>query len=59
MHIEIFLFRENVLLTPAIAGKYRGLCGESSPITAQELFGEDLTQQIKDIDESNKICNKL
>ena len=32
-HRDFSVQRKRVL-TPAIAGKYRGLCGESSPITA-------------------------
>lgn len=47
------------LLMPAISSKFKSLCGESMPITPTQLFGEDLTQQIKDIEESSKICNKL
>lgn len=47
------------LLTPAISSKYRSLCTDSTPITPTQLFGDDLTQQIKDIDESSKLGNKL
>lgn len=47
------------LLTPAIASKYKGLCGDSSRITATQLFGDDLSGQIKEIEESGKITNKL
>lgn len=47
------------LLMPAISGKFRSLCGDSTPITPTQLFGEDLTQQIKDIEERSKIENKL
>ena len=57
-HKDFSILRK-CMLNPAIAGKYKGLCGESTPIRATQLFGEDLEQQIKDIEQSNKICNKL
>ena len=47
------------LLTPAISSKYRSLCTDATPITPTQLFGHDLTQQIKEIVESSKMGNKL
>ena len=47
------------LITPAINTQYRVLCNESSPITATQLFGDDINKQIKDIDDSRKLGNSL
>lgn len=52
-------YQRKRMLMPAISAKYKGLCGDSTAITATQLFGEDLSEQIKDIDESGKISNKL
>lgn len=47
------------LLIPAISSQYKALCGDNKSITATELFGEDLSEQIKKIEETGKITNKL
>lgn len=49
------------LLTPAIDGKYKQMCGESAPISSTHLFGdeENLEKRVREIDESRKIGNKI
>lgn len=57
-HRDLSTQRKRMLM-PAISSKYKGLCGDDTSITANQLFGENLSEQIKKIDESGKISNKL
>lgn len=57
-HRDLSTQRKRMLM-PAISSKYKGLCGDDTSITANQLFGENLSEQIKKIDKSGKISNKL
>ena len=50
--------RRRELLKPAINKEYGHLCSSNVPIT-DELFGADLSQQVKDIAELNKVSQQL
>ena len=46
------------LLKPAVSKPYRKLCNASTPVT-ENLFGDDLHKQIKDMNESRKFANNI
>ena len=50
--------RRRELLKPAINQEYSHLCSANVPVT-DELFGPDLSQQIKDLSELNKVAKQL
>ena len=54
-HKDFSVERKSMLM-PATAAKYKGLCGEATPITATQLFGDDLEQQIKYLNKAIKFA---
>ena len=50
--------RRKELLKPSINKNFAHLCSASIPVT-DELFGSDLSKQIKDLSETNKISNQI
>ena len=38
--------------------EYKALCSESNPVKG-ELFGEQLSQSVKDLNETNKVTSRL
>lgn len=47
--------RRRDLIKPDLSGAFKQLCGYQNPIT-EYLFGEDLSKQIKDISEAQKVA---
>ena len=50
--------RRRELIKPALNNEYAHLCTSNVPIT-EELFGADLSQQVKDITELNRVSQQL
>ena len=50
--------RRKELIKPELHSDYKHLCSASIPVTA-ELFGEDLSKQVKDISEVNRVGRKV
>ena len=50
--------RRKELLKPSINKNFAHLCSATIPVT-DELFGSDLSKQIKDLSETNKISNQI
>ena len=50
--------RRKELIKPDLHSDYKHLCSASIPVTA-ELFGDDLSKQVKDISEVNRVGRKV
>ncbi|XP_070556039.1 uncharacterized protein [Ptychodera flava] len=50
--------RRKELMRQEIHLKFRQLCGKSTPITKM-LFGDDLSKQVKDMNETNRLSNNV
>ena len=50
--------RRRELIKPDLHDKYKHLCSSSLAITDQ-LFGDDLPKQVKELTEVNRVCKKL
>ena len=46
-------------LKPKIQEKFGNLCTLKKPVPSKELFGEDLAKTVKDLDETNKVTQKI
>ena len=46
-------------LKPAIQPQFKALCSASRPIGAKLLFGDDLTKDVKELDEASKVVKKI
>ena len=46
------------MIKPDLNAEYKRLCSPTTPIT-NNLFGDNLAQQVKDIGDTNKLRNKL
>ena len=54
---KLNMFRREQI-KPELKKEYRSLCSSSIPVT-NELFGEDLSKAAKEVEEKNKISNKM
>ena len=50
--------RRKALIKPDLHSDYKHLCSASIPVTA-ELFADDLSKQVKDISEVNRVGRKV
>ncbi|KAJ8024142.1 hypothetical protein HOLleu_36788 [Holothuria leucospilota] len=55
-NIQLNLLRRE-LFKPEIKPEYRNLCSKSTPITTL-LFGDDMSQQVRDISDANKMSRR-
>ena len=46
------------LFKPEMKEEYKTLCSEANPVTG-ELFGDQLSQSVKELQETNKVTSKL
>lgn len=51
--------RRREMLKPKMQDKFKSLCSPKKPVTPKQLFGEDLAQTVKDLDEANKVTQKI
>ena len=54
---KLNMFRREQI-KPELKKEYRSLCSSTIPVT-NELFGEDLSKAAKEVEEKNKISNKM
>ena len=50
--------RRRWLFKPEMKEEYKSLCSEANPVTG-ELFGDQLSQSVKELQETNKVTSKL
>ncbi len=46
-------------MKPVIQHKFRRLCSGDKPVGDEFLFGEELAKEVKELDESSKVINKI
>ena len=51
-------YRRREMIRPDLNASYRGLCSTTTPIT-EYLFGDDLAQVVKDINETNRVATRV